>query len=608
MVIGLKIKKKIANPLVVILTTISCVVVFFLASPAASLAFNLESFGFSNEEVAWIKEHPVVRLAPDPDFPPIEFIDSDGKYQGIVAGYIKLLEERLPIKFEIVHLESWKEVLAQGKEKKIDMFGAAVPTPERLQYMCFTKPYVVFPAVVLVKDSAEHFPVLSELSGKRVAVVSNYADHEYMVKAYPQIPLEVMPDISAGLRQVSFGKVDAMVLNLASESYYIEKDGISNLKVTEDTDFVFDMSFATRNDWPELISILEKTMAAISPAEKKAILNSWISLGKQSWRPSLLFVMSSFAIVLVLSLLGILKWNQILKKQVRERTAELEWQYAERLQAEQEKVRLEKEVHRSKKMEAIGLLAGGVAHDLNNILSGTVGYSDLLMKKMPEDSPEKQFVKGIHESGRRAAAVVADLLTISRDAATDRHIANLNKIVQEYSLSPEHLNLTRRFPRVEFKAELAEDLCNQSCSVIHMRKCIMNLVINAAEATQLGTVIVQTSNREITDPVKNYESVKPGQYFLLSVIDDGPGISSEDIDRIFEPFYTKKKMGHSGTGFGLTVVWSAVQEHQGFIEVKQPPVGSTSLSSVFRPLKSRLIVKPFCSEMLRQKVRENISW
>ncbi|MGB3211089.1 MAG: transporter substrate-binding domain-containing protein [Desulforhopalus sp.] len=546
----------------------------FIARPTCSSATALESFGFSSEEIAWLKEHPVVRLAPDPDFPPIEFIDKDGKYCGIAADFIKLIEAMLPIKFEIVHLRNWQEVIAQGKAKTIDMFGAAVPTPERLTYMSFTKPYVEFPAVVLVRDSADGFPVLSELSGKRVAVVSNYADHEYMVKAYPKIPLEIMPDISSGLRQVSFGKVDAMVLNLASASYYIQKDGISNLKVTEDTDFVFDLSFAGRSDWPELTSILEKTMAAISPADKKAVLDSWISLGNKPWRPSLLAVLSFFALGLVLMLFAILYWNHILKKQVRERTAELEWEYGERLQAEKEKVKLQQQVYRAKKMEALGLLAGGVAHDLNNILSGTVGYSDLLMKKIPEDSPLTHFIKGIHDSGRRAAAVVADLLTISRDAATDRRTVNLNAIIMEYFNSPEHQSLTLRYPDIQFKTDLAEDLHNLSCSVTHIKKCIMNLVTNAAEATLLGTVIVRTVNSELTDPVNDHDSFRPGQYLLMSVIDDGPGISSEDVEHVFEPFYTKKKMGHSGTGLGLTIVWSTVLEHQGFIEIKRPAVGS----------------------------------
>lgn len=101
-----------------------------------------------------------------------------------------------------------------------------------------------------------------------------------------------------------------------------------------------------------------------------------------------------------------------------------------------------------------------------------------------------------------------------------------------------------------------------------LEKCIMNLTINNAEATQSGTVFLQTSNREITAPVKNYESVKSGQYVLLSVVDDGPGMSSEDIERIFEPFYIKKKLGRSGTGFGLTVVRSTIQYLQGFVEIK----------------------------------------
>jgi len=553
-------------------------VVFFLfvvgfATPAEATTSTSSTISFSADEITWIKEHPVIRLAPDPSFPPIEFLDKQGVYRGIAADFIHLLETKLPLKFEIVSLGSWNEAIKQAKSRQIDMFGAAVPTPERLEYMSFTKPYVEFPAVVLVRDSAETFPKLSELQGKRVAVVSNYADHEYMVRTFPNIPLDVMPDISSGLRQLSFGKVDAMVLNLASASYYIQKDGISNLKVTQDTDFVFDLSFAARSDWPLLISILEKGMAEITPAERKEILSNWISLGSQVWGPSPLFLVTATAVFLLLIIFVVLQWNRQLKRQVRERTVDLETELGERIQAEKEKEKLQQQVYRAKKMEAVGLLAGGVAHDLNNILAGAVGYSDLLIRKIPSASPLRNYLQEIRESGRRAAAVVADLLTISRDAASDRTVVNLNRIVEEYMNSPEQHALAERFTDIEFQIELENDLLNIVCSETHMRKSLMNLVINAAEATQSGIVKINTATKVIDKMTEHSEAIS-GVYVLLSVADSGPGISAEDREHIFEPFYTRKKFGHSGTGLGLAVVWNTVQEHHGVIEVEQPEEGS----------------------------------
>ena len=550
--------------------TIFCVILFLLVGFTTSYCSTSQELDLSAEELHWIQEHPVIRIAPDPDFPPIEFIDKDGNYRGIAADFIRLLETKLPLKFEIVRLESWGEVIKQGKSRQIDMFGAAVPTPERFEYMTFTKPYVEFPAVVLVRDSATNFPSLAELKGKSVAVVSSYADHEYMVRAYPDVPLVVVPDISSGLRQVSFGKVDAMVLNLASASYYIRKDGISNLKVTQDTDFVFDLSFANRSDWPLLTSILEKGMAAVSNEEKKAVLDNWISLGNDTWRPSPLFLAATAVVFLLLIVFVILQWNRMLHRQVRDRTTELEVEFKERIQAEEEKDLLRQQVHSAKKMEALGLLAGGVAHDLNNILAGAVGYSDLMMRKIPADSPLQNYLKEIHKSGRRASDVVADLLTISRDAASDRSISNLNRIVTEYMSSPEQYALAERFPQVEFKLELSPQLANMSCSEIHIKKTIMNLIINAAEATQVGKVTIKTENHCHVSKGGNREN----KVIQLSVTDSGPGISAEDIDHIFEPFYTKKKLGHSGTGLGLAVVWNTLEEHQGVINVEQLSEGS----------------------------------
>ncbi len=568
----------IRSPLFSFCAALFLFIVGFVA-PAAAISPVSNPLSFSAAEIAWMKAHPVIRVAPDPDFPPLEFFDKQGVYRGIAADFIHLLEKKLPLKFAIVALHNWNEVIQQAKSRQIDMFGAAVPTPERLKYMRFTKPYVKFPAVVLVRNSAKNFPKLSELQGKRVAVVSNYADHEYMARTFPNIPLDVMPDISSGLRQLSFGKVDAMVLNLASASYYIQKDGISNLQVTQDTDFVFDLSFAARSDWPLLISILEKGMANITPAEKKEILSHWISLKKPGWRPSPLFLVTIAAAFLLLIIFVVLQWNRQLQRQVRERTDDLETELRERIQAEKEKETLQQQVHRAKKMEAVGLLAGGVAHDLNNILAGAVGYSDLLMRKISSESPLQNYLQEIRESGRRAAAVVADLLTISRDAASDRTIASLNRIVEEYMSSPEQHALAERFTDIEFQLELEPGLFNILCSETHVKKSLMNLVINAAEATHSGIVKITTANKIIDKTVGNFTAAS-GEYVQLAVADSGPGISAEDREHIFEPFYTKKKLGHSGTGLGLAVVWNTVQEHQGVIEVEQPEEGSRFVISL----------------------------
>ena len=239
-----------------LLFSLQCVFISFLVEFSQAGQHNaLPQSMFSEEELAWLQDHRVVRIAPDPDFPPVEFIDEEGVYHGIAADFIDLMEHKLPIHFEVVQLKDWDEVIKQGKSRGIDMYGAAVPTPDRLQYMKFTQPFIEFPAVIIVRDSADISPKIKNLEGMRVAVVSNYAAHDFMKRTHPDVPLEIMPDISSGLRQVSFGKVDAMVLNLASASYYIGKEGITNLKIFKDTSFVYDLSFATRSDWPELHSI-----------------------------------------------------------------------------------------------------------------------------------------------------------------------------------------------------------------------------------------------------------------------------------------------------------------------------------------------------------------
>ena len=247
----------------------------------------------------------------------------------------------------------------------------------------------------------------------------------------------------------------------------------------------------------------------------------------------------------------------------------------ERKMGEEIQRNLRDQLHRAQKMEAMGLLAGGVAHDLNNILSGVVSYPELLLMDLPEHSPLRKPIKNIQESGIRAADVVADLLTIARGVATGKKALNLNTIVSEYLASAEFKKLEKAHAFVDFKTQLDSELLNMNGSSIHMKKLLMNLVINAAEAIERrGTVTISTRNRYLDEPIRGYEDVRQGEYAVLSVSDDGSGISPEDIERVFEPFYTKKVMGRSGTGLGLAVVWNTVQDHNGYINVKSDEQGT----------------------------------
>jgi len=235
-------------------------------------------------------------------------------------------------------------------------------------------------------------------------------------------------------------------------------------------------------------------------------------------------------------------------------------------------------------MEAIGTLAGGVAHDLNNILSGLVSYPELLLMDLPKKSSLRQPILTIQESGQKAAAIVQDLLTLARRGVAVREVMNLNQLIDEYLKSPENQKIFEFHTNVTVETNLQADLFNNMGSPVHLSKTIMNLVSNAAEAMPNGgKIIISAENRYIDKSIKSYDAVEEGDYVTLTVSDTGIGISSEDIERIFEPFYTKKTMGRSGTGLGMAVVWGTVKDHNGYIDV-QSELGEGSTFTLYFPI------------------------
>jgi CheY-like chemotaxis protein len=242
------------------------------------------------------------------------------------------------------------------------------------------------------------------------------------------------------------------------------------------------------------------------------------------------------------------------------------------------------------KMEAVGAMAGGVAHDLNNILSGLVSYPELLLMDLPEGSPLRNPIMTIQKSGEKAAAIVQDMLTLARRSVNVTEVVNLNNILKEYLNSPEHRKIMSYNPMVKLSVMLESNLLNIVGSDVHLSKTLMNLISNAMEAMPGGGEIQITTRNEYVDiPITGYDTVNEGDYVVLTVSDNGVGIEPKDQKKIFEPFYTKKTMGRSGTGLGMAVVWGTVKDHNGYIDLRSELNVGATLTLYFPVTRKELL-------------------
>jgi two-component system, cell cycle sensor histidine kinase and response regulator CckA len=262
----------------------------------------------------------------------------------------------------------------------------------------------------------------------------------------------------------------------------------------------------------------------------------------------------------------------------------------ERKRAEEEKRSLQSRLQRSEKMEALGQLAGGVAHDLNNVLGILSGYSELLLEEIPQGHRSRNHVEKILQSTEKGAAIIQDLLTLARRGVMAADVLSLNDIVSGFLKTPVFDKMKDYHPRVTFMTECDRNLLNIKGSPVHLEKALMNLVSNAAESiTGEGEVTIRTENRYLDKAIGGYDEVREGDYTVLSVSDTGTGIPAENREKIFEPFYTKKTMGRSGTGLGLSIVWGTVKDHNGYIDLQTHVGDGTTFTLYFPATRDELI-------------------
>ncbi len=247
-----------------------------------------------------------------------------------------------------------------------------------------------------------------------------------------------------------------------------------------------------------------------------------------------------------------------------------------------EQKELQDRIARAEKMEMVGRLAGGVAHDLNNVLCGVVTYPDLMLMQLPDDDPHREMVQTVKRSGERAAAVVADLLTLARRGGRTEEVFDLNAVIKDYLRSPELESLRAEHPTVGIRHNLDPDLPGIRGSTVHFAKTVMNLVNNAVEAVgNDGQVTVTTSAVQLDADAAGRLGLEEGRHVRMDVADTGEGIPRELRQKIFEPFFSTKQTGRSGTGLGLSVVWGTVTDHHGAVDVDSTEGQGTTFTLLF---------------------------
>ncbi|MGQ0443172.1 MAG: transporter substrate-binding domain-containing protein, partial [Methylophilaceae bacterium] len=227
------------------------------------------------QEREWIAQHPDIRIAISPVYPPISFMDPLGQPIGLANEYLALIQQRLNIQLKPVIPTPVQRAANRPEDKQADVVGIFAETPERHEHWLFTRPYLKFDLYLIARDDAPSPLNLRLLKGGKISVVNHFAAREYLEKQYPNVAIDAVEDTCTGLQHVAFAKSTAILTDLPVASWCLRDQGLINLKIAEKTEFSYEMGIGVRKDWPELQRILEKGLNSITMEEREEMYRRW---------------------------------------------------------------------------------------------------------------------------------------------------------------------------------------------------------------------------------------------------------------------------------------------------------------------------------------------
>lgn len=310
---------------IIILWTILIIIVLNVTTTCYAVDTKIN---WTEDELIFMKNHPVIHLGVDPRFVPFEFIDDDGEHKGIAADYLSLISKRTGLQFEVRKGLSWPEAYDLALTRHLDALPAIGKTPEREEHFLFSEPYYYFKRVIATRDTDAHISGMKDLEGLTVAVQRNSSHHSYLL-SYEKINLSLYDSVETALTAVATGAETAFIGNLATTNYLIRSNGLTNLRfVAFEAEKQQALYFAVRKDWPELVSIFNKAINTITEKEKTDINNKWIDLETHlDYGPiirAIIIIVSFFGVVLAVSFFWIVRLRKEIdrRKQIQIRLEE----------------------------------------------------------------------------------------------------------------------------------------------------------------------------------------------------------------------------------------------------------------------------------------------
>lgn len=495
------------------------------------------------EQKTWLAEHPVVRIGIDNDYAPYSFLNTDGSFTGVVPDFLELLGEKLGISFDVVHDQSWPQILQNTRDHELDVIATAVDTPERRSYLNFTQIYIPTPLVIMSRSNDKRITRAADLDGLTVAVVEGYSSSERVTTEHPKARFLTIDSPSEGLHAVSTGRADAYVGVVGINLHLAQKLGHTNLKVAADYDLIDNgQRFAVRSDWPELAQILDRALSSISERQRKAIYDQWIEVPYVEqvdysllWKAILVSVVI-IALMLIhnLRLKGEIDRRQVAEAQLRESNENLTRARDEADQANQAKSRFISHVN----------------HELRTPMNAILGFAQLLRMQLT-DNEHRENAQEIITGGEHLLDLINDLQDLSRiESGTielDIQDVSLNKVIGEC------IALVNAIAR-KYDITVVNQIETQPERMMHadpmrLKQVILNLLSNAVKYNSKGGK-VKLSCEEI-----NPDTLR------IAVTDTGAGLSLDDQKKLFQPFERLGARGSDieGTGIGLVITRQLIE-------------------------------------------------